>query len=28
LRIVSDLVRAGQDPERVLRDALNRHLDS
>jgi tetrapyrrole methylase family protein/MazG family protein len=28
LRIVSDLVQAGQDPERVLRDALNRHLNS
>jgi tetrapyrrole methylase family protein/MazG family protein len=28
LRIVSDLVRAGQDPERVLRAALNRHLGS
>jgi tetrapyrrole methylase family protein/MazG family protein len=28
LRIVSDLVESGQDPERVLRDALNRHLSN
>jgi hypothetical protein len=28
LRMVADLVEAGQDPEVVLRDALNKHLNS